>query len=59
MGAQAGGSADAKASENAKKELDERYYIRIREVLTEEQAAALPDRAASDWRTKGNTFDNP
>jgi len=58
MGAQAGGNAESKAAEASKKELDERYYVRIREVLTEEQVKALPDRSASDWR-KSNTFENP
>jgi len=57
MGAQAGGNAQAKESEKAKKELDERYYDRIRAALTEEQAKALPDRAKTDWRTE-KTFDS-
>jgi hypothetical protein len=56
MGAQAGGNAEAKAQEQAKKELDDRVYARIRSVLTEEQVQALPDRANSDWR-EGPAFE--
>jgi len=50
MGAQAGGTAEAKALEQAKKDLDDRYYARIRALLTEEQVKALPDRADTNWR---------
>lgn len=50
------GSAQAKEFEQAKKDLDEQTYSRLRGILTEEQASALPERETSNWRTEP-TFD--
>jgi hypothetical protein len=50
------GNAEAKAQEQAKKELDERYYTRIRSILTEEQVQALPERDKTNWR-EGPAFE--
>lgn len=50
------GSAEAKEFEQAKKDLDEQTYSRLRGILTAEQASALPERETSNWRTEP-TFD--
>ncbi len=50
------GNAELKAQEDAKKDLDDKYYTRLRGVLTEDQAKALPDRGGNDWRTE-SAFD--
>ena len=47
-----GGGPEAQTQRDAKKDLDERYYERIRAILNEDQRASLPDRE-KDWRSSG------
>jgi hypothetical protein len=46
------GGPEATAQRDAKKDLDERYYDRLRTILSEDQRASLPERE-KDWRSTG------
>jgi hypothetical protein len=50
FGGQRSGNQETEQHKTAKKELDERYYERLREILTESQVALLPEREQTDWR---------
>ncbi len=50
-GGKAGGP-EAAEQRDAKEDLDERYYERLRDVLDEDQRANLPERE-KDWRNSG------
>ncbi|MEO1130473.1 MAG: hypothetical protein AAFX05_12325 [Planctomycetota bacterium] len=46
-----GGGKEVREQADAKKELDERFYTRLRETLTEDQRSRLPEReTAPNWR---------
>jgi hypothetical protein len=46
-----GGGKEVREQADAKKELDERFYTRLRETLTEDQRSRLPEReTTSNWR---------
>lgn len=52
LGGRQGGGPDAETQRKAKKDLDERYYDRLRAILNDEQRANLPERE-KDWRKSG------
>jgi len=48
-----GGGPEAREQADAKQELDERFYARVREILTKEQRDVLPERETDgDWRNQ-------
>ncbi len=47
------GNEDVRSAQRARRELDDKTVEKLRAVLTEEQAAKLPERQERDWRQGG------